>query len=128
LRLWDRRVEWTPPVIIETNGAPTAAAPPVVCGVDEIMKHEGELAGRELTPRDARIEVGYDVAVEGPAGRVAAELINISSEGFRLRCDEPLETGWEVTLEASRSGPLRAVIIWACGLDAGGVFMEPIAL
>jgi hypothetical protein len=92
------------------------------------MKHEGELAGREWLERDTRIEVIYDVTVHCPAGGIDAELINVSSDGFRLRCSEPLETGWEVTLEAPMHDPLKALIVWACGLDAGGVFADPVAL
>jgi hypothetical protein len=92
------------------------------------MKHEGELVGREWLQRDARVEATYDVTVRSPAGGVHAEVINVSSEGFRLRCSEPLETGWEVTLEVARHDPLKALIVWACGLEAGGVFAEPVAL
>jgi hypothetical protein len=36
--------------------------------------------------------------------------------------------GWEVTLQAARHDSVKAVICWACGLDAGGVFAEPVAL
>jgi hypothetical protein len=92
------------------------------------MKHEGELVGRDWLERDPRIQVIYDVTVHGPAGGIEAELVNVSSDGFRLRCSEPLETGWEVTLEVARHDPLKALIVWACGLEAGGVFAEPVAL
>jgi hypothetical protein len=33
-----------------------------------------------------------------------------------------------VTLEARKTDPVKAVICWASGLDAGGVFAEPVAL
>lgn len=92
------------------------------------MIYEGEIAGREWLERETRVDVGYGLTVGYPGGSVDAELINVSSEGFRLRCNEPLETGWEVTLKAGLDNPLDAVIIWASGLDAGGVFAEPVAL
>jgi hypothetical protein len=92
------------------------------------MIYEGDIAGREWLERETRVEVGYGLTVGYHGGSVDAELINLSSEGFRLRCNEPLETGWEVTLRAAQDNPLEAVIIWASGLDAGGVFAEPVAL
>lgn len=92
------------------------------------MKYESELVGRELVERDPRVDVTYEVLVRGADANVEAELVNISSDGFRLRCNEPLMTGSEVTLEVAMHDPLKAVICWACGLDAGGVFAEPVAL
>lgn len=92
------------------------------------MKHEGRLEGREWRPRDVRSEAGYDVRVRCPAGEVDAQVVNLSSDGFRLRSHDPLAVGWEVTLEAGRHDPVKAVICWSCGLEAGGVFAEPVAL
>ena len=63
-----------------------------------------------------------------PNGDIDAQMLNVSSDGFRLRCADPLQVGWVVTLEAHRTDPVKAVICWACGLDAGGVFAEPVAL
>ena len=92
------------------------------------MKYEGELVGEEWVERDPRVDIIYEVLVRAADSSVGAELINISSEGFRLRCNEPLECGSEVTLEVAMQNPLKAVICWATGLDAGGVFAEPVAL
>ena len=92
------------------------------------MKYEGELVGEEWVERDPRVDVIYGVLVRAGSGNVEAELINISSDGFRLRCNRPLESGCEVTLEVAMQNPLKAVICWATGLDAGGVFAEPVAL
>lgn len=92
------------------------------------MKHEGDIAGREWLERATRVEVNYGLTVRHAGGSAAAELINVSSEGFRLRCNEPLESGWEVTLNLGLEDPLKGVIVWASGLDAGGVFAEPVAL
>ncbi len=92
------------------------------------MKHEALLAGHELLTRDPRITVDYDVRVHCDAGAIDAQVLNLSSDGFRLRSHDPLQVGWEVTLEAGKYDPVKAVICWACGLDAGGVFAEPVAL
>lgn len=92
------------------------------------MKHQAILEGQEWPPRDTRVDADYDVRVRCDAGNIDAQVINLSSDGFRLRSHDPLQVGWEVTLEAGKHDPVRAVICWACGLDAGGVFAEPVAL
>jgi hypothetical protein len=92
------------------------------------MKHEVILEGDGYPPRDARIEVTYDVSVECDAGAIDAQVVNLSSDGFRLRTEGPLQVGWEVTLKAGKHDPVKAVICWACGLESGGVFAEPVAL
>ena len=92
------------------------------------MRHEAILAGDEYPSRDTRIDVTYDVSVECEAGEIDAEMVNLSSDGFRLRTDGPLQVGWEVTLKAGKHDPVKAIICWACGLESGGVFSEPVAL
>ena len=92
------------------------------------MKHEAILAGDKYPARDTRIDVTYDVSVECEAGEIEAEMVNLSSDGFRLRTDGPLQVGWEVTLKAGKHDPVKAIICWACGLESGGVFAEPVAL
>ena len=92
------------------------------------MKHEPILAGQEWPPRDPRVEVEFDVRVRCDAGDIDAQIVNLSSDGFRLLSANPLEVGWEVTLEAARQFPVKALICWACGNESGGVFAEPVAL
>jgi hypothetical protein len=92
------------------------------------MKHEAILEGHELLARPTRVEVEYDVRVRCDAGEIGAQILNLSSDGFRLHTADPLQVGWEVTLEAARQFPVKALICWACGHDAGGVFAEPVAL
>ena len=91
------------------------------------MKHEAILAGDWL-PRDPRVDVEFDVRVHCEAGDIEAHLVNLSSDGFRLHTSNPLHVGWEVTLEAAKNFPVRALICWACGNESGGVFSEPVAL
>jgi hypothetical protein len=92
------------------------------------MKHEAILAGQEWPSRDPRVEVDFDVRVVCEAGDIGAQIINLSSDGFRLHSANPLEVGWEVTLEAARQFPVKALICWASGNESGGVFAEPVAL
>ena len=92
------------------------------------MKHQAILEGQDWLPRDPRIDVTYDVSVECDAGEIEAQMLNLSSDCFRLRTEGPLQVGWEVTLKAGKHDPVKAVICWACGLESGGVFAEPVAL
>jgi hypothetical protein len=92
------------------------------------MKHEAIVAGHELLSRDTRIDAEYDVRVHFDGGDIDALVLNVSSDGFRLRSLDPLQVGWEVVLEAADHNPVKAVICWACGLDSGGVFAESVAL
>ena len=92
------------------------------------MKHEAILAGEEWPSRDPRVEVDFDVRVHCETGEVDAQIVNLSSDGFRLLSANPLEVGWEVTLEAAKQFPVKALICWACGNESGGVFAEPVAL
>lgn len=92
------------------------------------MKYEAILSGDEWPSRDPRVDVEFDVRVHTEVGETEAQLLNLSSDGFRLHSVDPLQVGWEVTLEAAKQFPVRALICWACGNDAGGVFAEPVAL
>lgn len=92
------------------------------------MKHEGLLQGRELLPRGTRIDVSWNVMVKFDGRRIPAEVVNVSAEGFRLRTARALEAGAEVMLRFARDEPIKAVIHWVAGKEAGGAFVEPIAL
>jgi hypothetical protein len=92
------------------------------------MKHEAILAGEGLLPRDPRVDTDLPVRVHCAAGEFEAELTNLSSDGFRLHSADPLQVGWEVTLQAAKDFPVKALICWACGNDSGGVFAEAVAL
>ena len=92
------------------------------------MKHEGRLEGREWSPRSARIDVKWNVMVRCAAGNVAAEVLNVSARGFRLRTARALETGGEVTLRFAKEAPVKGIIQWVAGKEAGGVFADPVAL
>jgi hypothetical protein len=92
------------------------------------MKHEAILEGHDLISRSPRVDAAFAVRVHCQAGEIEAQIVNLSSDGFRLQSKDPLQAGWIVTLEAAKQFPVKALICWACGLDAGGVFAEPVAL
>ena len=92
------------------------------------MKHAGKLEGRECAARGVRVEAEFEVRVHSDRGAVEARVLNLSSDGFRLRTQLPLEVGSIVTLAARGEHPVKALICWAVGLEAGGVFAEPAAL
>jgi len=92
------------------------------------MKHEGRLEGREWHPRDVRVDCASDVLVRCDDGDLPARIVNLSSDGFRLHSNAALQPGSEVTLEAVGHNPVKALICWACGQEAGGVFSEAVAL
>lgn len=92
------------------------------------MKQESIVAAQEWPAREPRVGVDFDVHVHCPDGAIQAQILNLSADGFRLHSAKPFEAGWEVTLEAARQFPVRALICWACGLEAGGVFAESVAL
>lgn len=92
------------------------------------MKHEAIPEGQELLPRDPRVDLDFPVRVHCQAGDIEAQIVNLSSDGFRLRSENPLQVGWVVTLEAAKHFPVKALICWACGQESGGVFAEAAAL
>lgn len=92
------------------------------------MKFEGQLKGRELTSRSPRVDAGFLVRVRCEVGEFPARITNLSSSGFRLHSARPLETGWEISLEVPKRPPVKCMVCWSSGKEAGGVFVEPVAL
>jgi hypothetical protein len=92
------------------------------------MKHEGRLEGREWSPRGTRIDVGWVVLIDCPAGMVGAEVLNVSAAGFRVRTARTLEVGWKVSMRVAKDAPVDGVIQWVDGRNAGGIFVESAAL
>jgi hypothetical protein len=92
------------------------------------MKYDGELEGREYRPRAARVSADYDAWVKRADGDVPVQILNVSSEGFRLRSTSPLEVGAEVLVAMAKRYPVRAIIRWTAGDEAGGQFVDPVAL
>ena len=79
--------------------------------------------------RPARISLRCDaVLTEADGCRLDVVIIDVSREGFRLQSRAELETGAEVLLQVQKSPPVRAMVKWTCGHEAGGIFLDPVSL
>ena len=87
------------------------------------MKVEAQLEGRS-----PRVDTEFLVLLRCAAGKFPARVINLSATGFRLEAPRELEAGWEITLQVPKRDPVKCVIRWASGKEAGGVFLEAISL
>lgn len=92
------------------------------------MKFEGRLEGKQVSTRPVRIGVSFDARVRCGAREIDAEIHNLSASGFCLRSSKALVPGTEVTLQVGKLPPVKGLVRWVSGQDAGGVFMEPLAL
>ncbi|HEX8842197.1 MAG TPA: PilZ domain-containing protein [Sphingomicrobium sp.] len=81
--------------------------------------------------RETRIAVRYPaVVIEMDGCELPVEITDVSREGFGLVSNCKLDPGQEIWLSVSNSSlaPLRAIIQWTRGNEAGGVFLDPVAL
>ena len=92
------------------------------------MKFDGHLEGREISPRAARADVIVDVLVRCAGGEFQAEIINLSARGFRIKTSKSLEPGEEVVLTAGKLPPVKGIVRWVTGIEAGGAFADPVIL
>jgi hypothetical protein len=83
---------------------------------------------RAFVARPARIKTNFEVTVRCGGGKYAARIVNLSGRGFGLSCARTLEPGCEVFLELPKVPPVKGVIRWVAGNDAGGLFMDAVAL
>jgi hypothetical protein len=83
------------------------------------------------TEREPRIDVRYRaVLIETDGCELDVEIKDVSRDGFRLASQGKLDPGQEIWLAVSNSSlaPLRGLVKWTCGDEAGGVFLDPVAL
>ena len=79
--------------------------------------------------RDPRVAMHCAaVLVESDGCELDVIVTDVSRDGFRLESRSELEVGAEVLLRVARLAPVRAIIRWARGQEAGGVFLEPVSL
>ncbi|HET7816709.1 MAG TPA: PilZ domain-containing protein [Sphingomicrobium sp.] len=79
--------------------------------------------------RPARVEIHREaVLIEGDGCEVPVVIIDVSRDGFRLHSRDELELGEEVSLQVAKAAPVRARIQWTRGLEAGGTFLDAVAL
>jgi hypothetical protein len=72
--------------------------------------------------------VQYDALVRFASAATEAMILNVSNQGFRVVTADALQEGMEVTLEVETREPVRGLIRWSDGDEAGGVFLDAIAL
>lgn len=63
--------------------------------------------------------------IEADGCVVHVDVLDVSSSGFRVATNAELVIGEQVELRLARSQPLRAVICWTRGEEAGGTFLDP---
>jgi hypothetical protein len=84
---------------------------------------------RSYRKRGTRVSVTCDaVLTEEDGCELDVIVTDVSRDGFRLQSRSELEIGAEVLLSVSKLAPVKAIIRWTCGHEAGGVFLEPVAL
>ena len=90
--------------------------------------------GRNLTSciragREPRVTLNCaGLVTESDGCTLDVTIVDVSQSGFRLRSEEEFELGSTVTLQMREARPVRAEIRWACGHEAGGIFLDPIAI
>ena len=79
--------------------------------------------------REPRIGVRCDAMLVEPDGCLLDVVItDVSRDGFKLESRCELEVGSEILLQVAKLAPVKAMIRWTCGFEAGGIFLEPVAL
>jgi len=68
------------------------------------------------------------VLVEDDGCTLDVVITDVSRDGFKLESYAQLEVGSYVILLVTKLSPLKALIRWTRGNEAGGVFIEPAAL
>lgn len=90
---------------------------------------KASLKARGYHLRAPRVRVSYPARLlESDGCSIDIVITEVSSAGFALRSDAMLELGDEVSLTVPKLPPMRAVIRWTCGNEAGGTFLDPISL
>jgi hypothetical protein len=93
------------------------------------MKMDSKLTAAGYAKREPRIALRCQaVLVEEDGCALDVIITDVSRDGFRLESDSELEVGSEVLIRVAKLTPVKALIRWTCGHEAGGVFLEPVAL
>lgn len=74
--------------------------------------------------RARRIETELPaVLIDSGGTEIAVVILDLSADGFRLRCSERLESGERVRIRSGRGEDQLADLRWVEGDEAGGVFV-----
>jgi len=93
------------------------------------MEKNARLKPGGYITRDPRIAVRCDaVLIEGDGCTLDVVITDVSRDGFRLHSRSQLEPESEVVLQVAKLPPVKGLIRWTRGYEAGGVFLEPVAL
>ena len=93
------------------------------------MKLSNNLAACIDNGREARVVLNCDgVLTETDGCTVNVLIVDVSQHGFRVQSHAELEPGSEVLLQMLKAPAVRGQIRWTCGHQAGGIFLDPIAL
>jgi endonuclease YncB( thermonuclease family) len=104
-----------------------SSAAEVVAGVG--MKSGKDLSACIRAGRQRRVALNCaGVVTESDGCTIDVTIVDISKDGFRLRSVEELELGSTVSLQMQETRPVRCEIRWACGHEAGGIFLDPITV
>ena len=80
--------------------------------------------GQPAQSRATRILLNAPIGIDMEDGsRVPATLLDLSSEGFRLRSEELLQVGERIALRVDGEEPMPGEVKWATGFVAGGIFL-----
>lgn len=79
--------------------------------------------------RESRVVLNCAAVVtESDGCTLDVTIVDVSQHGFRLRSIAELELGSTVLLQMPEARPVRCEIRWACGHEAGGVFLDAITV
>lgn len=93
------------------------------------MKMNNDLVACIGSGREARVTLNCDaVLTESDGCTVDVMIVDVSRHGFRVQSLAELQIGSDVLLQMDRLPGVRGKISWTCGHQAGGVFLDPVAL
>lgn len=85
-----------------------------------------ENVGPGYRGRERRVAVALPATlIEADGCAIEVDVLDVSSSGFRVATNAELVIGETVELRMARSHPLRAIICWTRGEEAGGTFLDP---
>jgi hypothetical protein len=80
----------------------------------------------DVRARGPRITVAAQATLIEPDGcEVEVTVLDVSSSGFRISSQAELTVNEEVQLQIGKGKPVRALICWTRGVEAGGNFIDP---
>ena len=93
------------------------------------MKSGKDLSSCIRPSRERRVQLNCaGVVTEADGCTLDVTIVDVTQTDFRLRSVAELELGSKILLQMPEARPVRCEIRWACGHEAGGVFLDPIAI